>query len=163
MDIREGFDPGSLGQIVALHGAHYAASWGFGTVFEAKVAREIAEFAGRCATDDLVLVAVDEDGVAASLILDVHDPQSGARGAHLRWFIAHERCRGRGIGREMLARACAHADAHSGGAMWLSTFAGLHAARHLYGAHGFELVYEAEGAAWGTVVTEQEFRRPLRA
>lgn len=159
MKIVEQFLPGSLGTIVALHGAHYARHWGFGTFFEAKVARELAQFAGRFGANDLVLLGVDEQGVAASLILDLNDPASRQRGAHLRWFIAADRCRGTGIGRDLMARAVAHADAHSDGRIWLTTFAGLQPARHLYESFGFTLYSENEGEVWGTVVREQEFRR----
>ena len=159
MKIVEQFLPGSLGTIVALHGAHYARHWGFGTFFEAKVARELAQFAGRFRANDLVLLGVDEGGVAASLILDLNDPASGEWGAHLRWFIAADRCRGTGIGRDLMGRAVAHADAHADGRIWLTTFAGLQPARHLYGSFGFTLFSENEGEAWGTVVREQEFRR----
>lgn len=159
MEIHDHFIPGSLGAITSLHGTHYAANWGFGTVFEAKVAREVADFAARCVAPDLVLLASDANGVAASLILDLNDPLSGHRGAHLRWFIAADRCRGTGIGRRFLARAVAHAETHSAGRMWLTTFAGLQPARHLYESFGFQLVSEQDGQAWGTRVQEQEFRR----
>ena len=142
-----------------LHGNHYAANWGFGTFFEAKVAAELASFATRQAPNDQVLIAYDKSGVAASLILDLNDPTSGDRGAHLRWFISAERCRGTGIGRQLMQRAVSHADVHSQGRIWLTTFAGLMPARHLYESFGFELVSEAEGDAWGTTVNEQEFRR----
>jgi GNAT superfamily N-acetyltransferase len=159
MEILDKFVPGSIGTIVQLHGAHYAKHWGFGTFFEAKVVRELAGFADRFAQDDMVLLGVDDEGVAASLILDLNDPASGARGAHLRWFITADRCRGSGIGRDLMARAVAHAETHSEGRMWLTTFAGLQPARHLYESFGFALVSEEEGQAWGTVVREQEFRR----
>ena len=159
MKISEEFLTGSIGEIVSLHGRHYCANWNFGTFFEAKVARELAEFASRKTDQDLVLIAHDSDGVAASLILDLNDPISGDRGAHLRWFIASERCRGTGIGRQLLDRAVTHAKVHTGGLMWLTTFAGLEPARHLYESFGFELTAEAEGEAWGTRVIEQEFRR----
>ena len=159
MDISEQFLAGSLGEIVRLHGIHYATNWGFGTFFEAKVARELAEFALRQAKNDLVLIAHDSDGVAASLVLDLNDPTSGERGAHLRWFISADRCRGTGLGRQIMQRAVSHAEVHSKGRMWLTTFAGLMPARHLYESFGFALVSEAKGEAWGTVVREQEFRR----
>jgi len=74
------FIPGAIGTIAALHGTYYAAQWGFGAYFEAKVARELADFAMCRTNDDLVLLAVDAHGVAASLILDLHDPASGDRG-----------------------------------------------------------------------------------
>ena len=159
MDILEKFTPGALGEIVTLHSQYYAAHWGFGLFFETKVAREMAAFADRAAESDLILIARDDAGVAASLILDLNDPLSGQRGAHLRWFIAAERCRGRGIGRTFMARAVAHGEAHSSGRMWLTTFAGLKSARHLYEEFGFQLVSDVEGEAWGTRVREQEFRR----
>ena len=159
MKIITEFAPGSLGTIIALHGQHYAQNWGFGTFFEAKVADELAAFAGRMASNDLVLLAYDNEGLAASIVQDLNDPVSGERGGHLRWFICAERCRGTGIGRKLMDRAMSHADEHSNGNVWLTTFAGLEPARHLYESYGFTLTHEQEGEAWGTVVTEQEFRR----
>jgi ribosomal protein S18 acetylase RimI-like enzyme len=159
MKIITEFAPGSLGTIIALHGQHYAHNWGFGTFFEAKVAHELAAFTGQMASNDLVLLAYDNEGLAASIVLDLNDPMSGERGGHLRWFICAERCRGTGIGRKLMDRAMSHADDHSNGNVWLTTFAGLEPARHLYESYGFTLTLEQEGEAWGTVVTEQEFRR----
>lgn len=159
MELTAHFAPGDIGAIAALHGRYYATHWGFGTYFEATVARQLAEFALRQGPEDLVLVARDASGFAGSLILDLSDPTSGPRGAHLRWFILADRCRGTGIGRTMMGRAMDHADAHAGGAVWLTTFQGLDAARSLYQQHGFTLVHEAPGTAWGTEVLEQEFRR----
>ena len=158
MKIITEFAPGSLRTIIALHGQHYAQNWGFGTFFEAKVADELAAFAGRMASNDLVLLAYDDERLAASIVLDLNDPVSGERGGHLRWFICAERCRGTGIGRKLMDRAMSHADEHSNGNVWLTTFAGLEPARHLYESYGFALAHEQEGEAWGTVVTEQEFR-----
>lgn len=159
MHIHTEFFPGAIGTIAALHGQHYARHWGFGPFFEAKVAAELGTFAQRIAANDLVLLAQDDVGLAASLILDLNDPASGARGAHLRWFITTDRVRGTGVGREMLSRAMAHADRHCAGKVWLTTFHGLAAARHLYESVGFSLTHAAEGDAWGTRVTEQEFQR----
>jgi GNAT superfamily N-acetyltransferase len=155
------FRPGDLGQIVTLHARYYAEHWGFGLFFEAQVAREMAAFAARQSARDLVLIGRDDQGVMASLILDLHDPASGDRGAHLRWFIVADRARSAGLGQQLMSRAMAHADATTSGRAWLTTFAGLGAARHLYERFGFALAREAEGEAWGTLVTEQEFQRSL--
>jgi len=159
MKVSEVFLTGSIGEVVTLHAKYYQSEWGFGVFFEAKVASEIAEFTNRKTAQDLILIAYDEDGVAASLILDVKDPLSSGRGSHLRWFIVADRCRGTGIGRQLIERAVSHATTHTNGRMWLTTFAGLEPARHLYESFGFELVSETEGDAWGTIVKEQEFRR----
>ena len=159
MNITHDFFPGAIGQIIQLHGSHYAKHWGFTSYFEAKVAHQLAEFAHGRKDPDLVLLARDDQGVAASLILNLHDPESQARGAHLRWFICADRCRGSGIGRKLLSMAVAHAEQHSQGKIWLQTFAGLEPALHLYRSFGFVLHDEQEGDAWGTVVKEQEYRR----
>ena len=163
MDITKDFFPGAIGQIIQMHGTHYATHWGFTTYFEAKVAHQLAAFAARKTDQDLVLIARDADGVAASVFLDLNDPESGARGAHVRWFISADRCRGTGIGRRLMAQAVEHAETHTQGRMWLRTFAGLEPALHLYRSFGFELYSEMEGDAWGTVVKEQEHHRPSHA
>lgn len=157
--LTEGFQPGDLGEIVRQHGDYYARHWQFGTVFEAHLAEAIARFAQRQTQTDLVLLARDNAGVAASLILDLGDPTSGDRGARVRWFLVAERLQGTGMGRTMLGHAMAYADRHTQGRAWLGTFAGLDAARHLYESMGFELHAEAEGATYGVPVLEQEFRR----
>ncbi|WP_341233815.1 GNAT family N-acetyltransferase [uncultured Sulfitobacter sp.] len=159
MDITHEFFPGAIGQIIQMHGVHYAKHWGFTSYFEAKVADQIAKFTQNKQDTDLVLIARDDQGVAASLILDLHDPESGTRGAHLRWFICADRCRGTGMGRKLMSLAVAHAETHSNGKMWLTTFAGLEPALHLYRSFGFVLHAESEGDVWGTVVNEQEYHR----
>ena len=79
LKISEEFFPGSLGEILALQGHYYAKNRRFGTYFEAKVDGELSGFADRKASNDLVLVAHDKLGVAASLILDLNDPDSAIR------------------------------------------------------------------------------------
>jgi len=41
--------------------------------------------------------------------------------------------------------------------VYLWTFEGLDAARHLYEKSGFRLVHQQRGAQWGTEVNEQRF------
>ena len=43
--------------------------------------------------------------------------------------------------------------------VYLWTFEGLHAARHLYDKAGFRLVRQQRGTQWGREVTEQRFER----
>jgi hypothetical protein len=46
--------------------------------------------------------------------------------------------------------------------VYLWTFEGLDAARHLYEKYGFKLVEEYEGTQWGTTVVEQKFELNLK-
>ncbi len=159
--IVEGWRPGALGFIIGEHGRYYAEHWGFGSFFEAGVASELGAFQRRYdPSRDLLLLAVVDGTILASLVIDGHDPTSPPGHAHLRFFIISETARGLGLGESMLRRALSHVD-RIGAPCWLTTFAGLDAARHLYQRHGFRLEAESDAASWGVTVREQLFRRPL--
>lgn len=77
--IEEGYVPGCIGRIAQLHAEYYSAANGFGVAFEAKVARELADFcqdykAGR---DGIWLVQCDGI-IEGSLVID------GARPGEVR-------------------------------------------------------------------------------
>ena len=82
-------------------------------------------------------------------------------GAHLRWFILDSGCQGQGIGRRLLTEALRHCRRQGFRRVYLWTFAGLDAARHLYESAGFRLCRELEGRQWGVVVQEQMFELTL--
>ncbi len=44
VSIREGYSGGCIGRIVEMHARYYSQASGFGLTFEAKVARELAQF-----------------------------------------------------------------------------------------------------------------------
>jgi GNAT superfamily N-acetyltransferase len=148
--------------VVALQARYYAAAWGFGPFFEAKLARELAEFAGRYdPRQDLILSAADGERTIGAVTIDGGDPHAPGGLLHLRWFILADGCRGRGIGRALLDEGLAFARATGRAGIYLWTFAGLDAARRLYDAAGFRLAEEHPGDTWGTRVTEQRFVLPL--
>ncbi|ASC65857.1 MarR family transcriptional regulator [Achromobacter denitrificans] len=154
--IREGYAPGCIGDVASLHARYYAQASGFGVYFERKVATELAAFAeGLPAAGKNLWLYVDGARTLASIVID---GDLDARQAHLRWFIVDESLRGMGVGRALLERALAFADAHYD-ETYLWTFKGLDAARHLYESAGFGLTDESEGRQWGSVVTEQRFLR----
>ncbi|WP_338879691.1 helix-turn-helix domain-containing GNAT family N-acetyltransferase [Achromobacter veterisilvae] len=154
--IQEGYAPGCIGDVASLHARYYAQASGFGVYFERKVATELSEFAeGLPEAGKNVWLYLDGGRALASIVID-GDP--AARQAHLRWFIVDESLRGMGVGRALLERALAFADAHYD-ETYLWTFKGLDAARHLYESAGFVLTDESEGRQWGSKVTEQRFVR----
>jgi len=157
--IVSGYQPGCLGRIVQMHGTYYAQAHRFGLAFEAKVARELAEFAQRLdhPLNRLWLALDDAGDCVGSLAIDAQDLGLGI--AHLRWFILDERWQGRGVGRTLLQQAVHHCDQAGLTTMQLWTFRGLDAARHLYESAGFVLAEEHAGKQWGTVVSEQRFER----
>ncbi len=154
------FPPGAIGRIVQMHGSYYAHEWNMGTVFESKVAQGLGEFASRYNSDeDLVIIAMLDEEIVGSLILDVNDPESDSRGAHLRFFILDDIARGTGLGNQMLNISLDHVDTHCDGKCWLTTFGGLEAAKHIYEKHNFKITKDILGTRWGFELRDQTFER----
>ncbi|MGB3502939.1 MAG: GNAT family N-acetyltransferase [Mesorhizobium sp.] len=157
----DAYRPGAIASVVALHASYYGREWDFGLPFEAKVASELAEFLTRMDKErDLFLTAWGDDTLLGSITVDVTG--GGEMGAHLRWFITSDAARGTGIGKILMDRAVAHIDRTAAGQCWLTTFAGLGAARALYERHGFVLARESEVDQWSGGVREQLFVRAAK-
>lgn len=160
VEVRRGYCAGAIGRVVELHGAYYQTHWGFGQFFEAKVASELAEFFGRYDPHrDGFWTASASGRVEGSITIDgVHAADDGA---HLRWFIMSEELRGKGVGNRLLRAAVDFCRGNRYPRVYLWTFEGLHAARHLYEEAGFRLVEQRRGTQWGTEVAEQRFELRL--
>jgi len=162
VEIEAGYAPGALGRITELHGTYYQRHKGFGLYFESKVATELAEFLQRfdSARDGIWLVR-SGGRIEGSIVIDGAGAETA--GAHLRWFIASDALRGRGAGRRLIGTALDFCRARKYGRVYLWTFEGLHAARHLYETHGFRLTQQQAGSQWGAEVNEQRFDLQLPA
>ncbi len=138
-----GYTPGALGRIVALHGAYYHAHWDLDLYFEAKVATELAAFLSRFDPEhDGAWFAHAGDQVVGGIFIDGSNPDG--QGARLRWFIIDPAYQGRGIGSRLIEAAMAFCQRQGFQRVYLTTFAGLNSARHLYEKHGFRLCAEVD-------------------
>jgi GNAT superfamily N-acetyltransferase len=158
--IHKGYVPGVIGRVIELHGTYYHAHWGFGVFFEVKVANGLSEFINRYddQRDGLWTAAVN-GRVEGSIVIDgAHATQEGA---HLRWFIISDTLRGQGAGNQLIDAAIDFCRIKKYPRVYLWTFEGLHAARHLYEQAGFILVEQHRGTQWGTEVEEQRFELRL--
>ncbi len=156
LSFHEGYRPGCIGRITELHARHYHRLADFGLAFESKVARELAAFCeGYVDGRDGLWLALAGGRIEGSIAIDGAHVQRD--GAHLRWFIVSEGLRGRGAGSRLLASAMAFCRKCGYRRVYLWTFEGLDAARHLYEKSGFRLVQQQRGAQWGTEVNEQRF------
>lgn len=156
LTIHQGYIPGSIGRIAELHAVYYNQLVGFGLPFESKVARELSEFCERYVTGrDGLWLALDNGMVEGSIAID--GANAGNDGAHLRWFITSNKARGTGIGNALLTAAMAFCRSQRYERVYLWTFEGLGAARHLYEKFGFQLVQQQAGTQWGAEVNEQRF------
>ncbi len=154
--ITKGYLPGSIGRVVELHGTYYHTHWDFGPFFESKVASEMAEFIHRYNENrDGIWTVSLGDRIEGSITIDgIHAKNEGA---HLRWFILSDSLRGKGAGNLLIQKAIDFCRNKKYDRVYLWTFEGLHAARHLYEKYGFKLVTWHEGKQWGKTVKEQLF------
>jgi len=152
--------PGALGRITELHARYYHEHWGFDLFFEAKVATEMAGFLERYdPARDGLWVAVTDQRIVGSIA--INGQEADTRGARLRWLIVAPEFQGRGWGRRLMHEAMAFCRRARFRRVYLTTFAGLHAARHLYEQEGFRLVEERADNHWGKTVSEQTFELDL--
>jgi GNAT superfamily N-acetyltransferase len=158
--IANGYVPGAIGKVAELHSIYYHDHWNFGLFFEAKVAVELSEFLKRYDENrDGFWTALVNGRVEGSIAIDGMNSQS--EGAHLRWFIMSDTLRGKGAGNRLISTAISFCRCMGYGKIYLWTFEGLSAARHLYEKIGFKLVQARKGTQWGAMVNEQRFELNL--
>jgi GNAT superfamily N-acetyltransferase len=158
MSLHQGYLPGAIGTVAALHGTYYARTWNLGAFFEAKVARDLAAFVLEADPPwGSLWLGLAEEHIVGSVAID--GATATTNGARLRWFIVDPACQGRGLGRRLLTEAIQFCDARGYARPYLTTFAGLDAARHLYERVGFHLEQEHEDTTWGHLLREQTFVR----
>ena len=156
--VAEGWRPGVLGAIVSLLAAYHCPRYGFGPAFEAKVAREFGDFLDRYDADhDRLFLALQEERVVGGMVIDGGDETAATQGARLRWFVIADEFQGHGVGGRMMDEAMRFLVERGCDRCYLTTIAGLDAARALYERRGFRLVEESGAASWGAPVTEQRF------
>jgi GNAT superfamily N-acetyltransferase len=160
VEVCRGYVPGALGRVVELHGAYYHTLWKFGAYFESKVAQELGEFIRRYdGRRDGFWTASIDGRVEGSIAIDgVH---AAHEGAHLRWFIVSDTLCGKGVGNRLMDAAIDFCRSSRYPRVYLWTFEGLHAARHLYEKSRFVLVEQHRGTQWGTEVNKQRFELRL--
>jgi GNAT superfamily N-acetyltransferase len=161
LEILTGYHPGSLGRVAELHGRYYHQHWNFGLFFEAQVATELAEFLEQYdAQRDGFWTAVQDGRVEGSIA--IMGKNANVEGAHLRWFIVSDALRGKGAGKRLIDTALDFCRGAGYQRIYLWTFEGLDAARHVYEKAGFRLEEQRMGSQWGTEVNEQRLAMELR-
>lgn len=139
-----GYVPGAIGWITQMHGTYYQQHWNLGVYFEAKVARELADLMNRFdPAHDGLWLARDGENIVGAIVIDGGD--ADADGARLRWFILDPAYQGRGLGNRLMDEAMSFCRRVGFKRVYLTTFSGLKAARHLYEKHGFRLCHEENG------------------
>jgi len=138
--------PGDMGEVVRLHGWHYAQEYGWDWRFEGMVAGIVARFVERNDPQrERCWIAEREGKVAGSVFLV---KQSG-RVAKLRMLIVTPEARGLGLGRRLVEECIAFARIARYRKITLWTNSVLLAARRIYEKTGFRLVHSEPHQSWG--------------
>ncbi len=151
-----GYTPGAIGKIAELHGTSYSQYWKLGQYFEAKVANELGDLMCRFnpALDGFWTARVNGQ-FAGGIAIDSKEAET--EGARLRFFILDPAYQGRGIGRKLMDEVMAFCRKAGYKRIYLTTFAGLDAARRLYEQAGFKLIWQEADTHWGQELPEQKF------
>ncbi len=144
-----GFRAGDIGRITELHGTYYSQQWGLGTNFEINIAKDFAGFIEHFDSElDGAWFARVDGKTVGGIFIDGHDV--AARGsdegrARLRFFIIDPAYHGYGLGGRLMDAAMTFCKDKGYRHIYLTTFAGLKAARHLYDKYGFTVISEKDG------------------
>jgi GNAT superfamily N-acetyltransferase len=151
-----GYHPGVIGKIIELHAVYYHTFWGFDVSFETQEGRELCEFMSRFDPMNDGLWAVYGDGRFAGAVA-IDGALRETDGARLRWLIVAPDFQGLGIGQALVRKAVEFSRSAGHHKIFLWTFQGLNAARHVYESEGFALVQEYPIEQWGSTIREQKF------
>ncbi len=154
-------DPGDLGWVVERHGTLYAEEYGWDEIFEALVARIVADFAADHDRDRERLWIATVDGERAGCIFCVRGDDD--RTAKLRLLLTEPWARGLGLGTR-LVDACVDFARTAGYArlvLWTNDV--LAGARRIYQRAGFRLVEEELQRNFGADLVSQTWQLDLDA
>ncbi len=166
-----GLQAGDLGWVISRHGALYAAEYGWDQRFEALVARIAADYVqqlnpaleaawvAECNGHAMGCVFLVQARAAASA-KNPGKPMPGV--AQLRLLLVEPTARGQGLGK-LLVQACQHFAAQAGyRKLRLWTHSNLLAARSIYRAAGYRLLYSEPHHSFGADLVGEVWERDLR-
>jgi GNAT superfamily N-acetyltransferase len=157
--IRPADQPGDLGWVVMVHGEVYAAEYGWGSSFEALVARIVADYAADHDPQYEAAWIATVDGERVGCIFCVRGPDEGT--AKLRLLLLAPAGRGLGLGARLVDTCLGFARSAGYKRMVLWTNDPLVAARRLYLARGFKLTGEEPHELFGTGLLSQTYELDL--
>ena len=154
--IRES-EPGDAGYVAYMHGRYYWNHHGFSIGSEYYFIKYLAEFVHDPEGSMLWIAESDGQIVGSIAIVRVDDNT-----AQLRWFLLDENYQNLGIGSSLIKTALNFCCENKYKDVFLWTFKGLDAARHLYDKAGFVLTEEKSNNEWSKVeIIEQRMELKL--
>lgn len=152
--IRDNFQYGDMGRVLAFHGQVYHQEYGFNHEFEAYVAEGLVEFARSYQEGRSNLwIAEKKNIVIGCIAILERTPQE----AQLRWFLVHPDYRGIGLGKYLFKKAITFCKEAGYKVIFLWTLEHLDAARNIYEKNNFELKEKKKHYLWGHDLVEEYY------
>ena len=144
--------PGDAGYIAYRHAVLYEREYGLDKVFEKYVLAGLLDFLDKPEGGEIWL-AECAGKIAGFIAIVRHSPTT----AQLRWFLLEPEFRGTGLGRRLMETVMEFCRQQNYQEVFLWTFKGLDAARHLYEQYGFLLTEEKPNNTWKHELLEQRW------
>jgi DNA-binding MarR family transcriptional regulator/N-acetylglutamate synthase-like GNAT family acetyltransferase len=144
--------PGDMGWVVQLHGAFYAAAYGWDESFEALTAEIVAAFVQKFDPARERCWIAERDGVNLGCVFLV---KKSNRVAKLRLLLVEPAAHGLGIGKRLVSECIRFARQAGYRKMTLWTQSNLLAARGIYKSAGFRLVKQWQVTQFGHKMTSE--------
>jgi DNA-binding MarR family transcriptional regulator/GNAT superfamily N-acetyltransferase len=150
--------PGDLGWVVHRHGVVYSQEYGWGTGFEALVARILADYADSHDPRREAGWIAEVDGAPAGCVFCMRKDDETAQ---LRLLLVEPSARGMGMGRRLVEECLAFARHARYRRIMLWTRENLTGARRIYKSAGFVLAERRDGEESGEAVVDEIWTRDL--
>ena len=158
ISLRTGLRPGDAGEIIALHGRLYSEELGYNHEFEGYVCKTLYSFFERYNPEkDQFWFAQAGEKIVGAIAVVAHSDER----AQLRWFILDPAIRGRGFGKQLLAKALDYCREKKFTTVFLDTTEDQKTAILMYTRAGFKVIEEKSGVLWGKRLVEQRFELKL--
>ncbi len=144
--------PGDVGYIAYRHGVLYEKEYELDHRFEKYVLQSLIAYLEDPSRGEIWVAECCGAIVGFIGIVGISE-----KTAQLRWFLIEPDFRGVGLGRKLVSTVMEYCQQKYYNHVFLWTFKGLDAARHLYQSFGFTLTEEKENDTWNNQLIEQRW------
>lgn len=150
------YHAGDAGYIAYRHSVLYEKEYELEPIFEKYVLAGLLKYLENPASGEIWVA--ESDGKIGGFIAIIGVDENTAQ---LRWFLIEPEFRGKGLGHKLVSEAIKYCRRKQFAKVFLWTFKGLDAARHLYNCEGFVQTEEVANDTWKKGLIEERWELSL--